>query len=758
MNRTRLAFLGTPAIACPSLRAAAASHQVELVITQPDRRAGRGRKLVRQPLAALADELGLRVEQPQPIAEALPLLQETAPEVLVVLAYGQLLPPAVLTAAPQGAVNIHFSLLPQLRGAAPINWAIVNGLSQSGVTSMFMDQGLDTGDIIFQKTTPLGGQETAGSLAERLAGMGAQLLLPTLEAIAAGAAPRQPQDHAAATWAPLLSKADGRLDWSLSAVELDRRVRGLDPWPGAHTSQEGAMLKLFAPTAVLPDNQGQAPGIVLAAPPQAEGMLAVACGSGALALGEVQGGGQAAHGRGRVPARGRSSPRRSAGRLMDPRRAAFQVLRDLEEGPAHLETILSRRLASAPARERAFATQLVFSVLRNREYLDHLLAAFTDRPPSKLDRPVLAVLRLGVAEAALMSTPDHAVVDSAVELAKATPARRGRKLVNAVLRQVVSDWRQAPLPPEGKDPAPRLAVEYSHPDWLIRELLAQWPRTEVEAWLKANQEQPPLTLRVNLDKISRAELAKRLEAKAEAVEPHLLVPEALMLIKPQTPAAKLPGFGQGLFTVQDAAAQAMGHLLGVGPGMDVADLCAGAGGKTGHLAALMAGRGRLLAVDPSPGRITALRTNLARLGVKGVEVRQGDARELVGVTGVLDRVLVDAPCTGLGVVGRRPDVRWRRNPSDPERLATLQLELAAKAADLIKPGGALLYCTCTVTRAENQGVVDALLAQRPELRLEWPHGLAAILKTHLGGDGYFRTLPHRDRADAFFAARLVKKN
>ncbi|MCF8033963.1 MAG: methionyl-tRNA formyltransferase [Desulfarculaceae bacterium] len=292
MRRLRLAFAGTPAIACPSLRAAATAHQVELVLTQPDRRAGRGRKLIRQPLAALADELGIPVEQPGRIAECLPLLGEAAPEVLVVLAYGQLLPPAVLQAAPLGAVNLHFSLLPLLRGAAPINWAIVNGLEQSGVTSMFMDQGLDTGDIIFQKATPLGAQETAGSLAERLAEMGAQLLLPTLEAIAAGAAPRQPQDEQAATWAPLLAKTDGLLDWSLGAGELDRRVRGLDPWPGAHTSREGAMLKLFAPTMILPDNQGRQPGTVLAAPPEAEGMLAVACGEGALALGSVQAAGK----------------------------------------------------------------------------------------------------------------------------------------------------------------------------------------------------------------------------------------------------------------------------------------------------------------------------------------------------------------------------------------------------------------------------------------------------------------------------------
>jgi methionyl-tRNA formyltransferase len=291
VSRLRLAFWGTPDIALPCLRAAAAEHLVVLCLTQPDRPAGRGRKLQRQPVAALADELGLEVAQPVKADQALERLAELKPQAMVVLAYGQLLSPAVLTAAPLGAINIHFSLLPQLRGAAPINWAILRGHERTGVSSMFMAQGLDTGDVIFQKACPIGAQETAGSLAQRLAEMGAQVLLPTLEALATGHAPRQPQDSAAATWAPMLSKSDGLMDWSQSAPELDRRVRGLDPWPGAHTTLGGNPLKLFAPTMLLDDNQGQAPGTVLAAP-QAPEMLAVACGQGALALGSVQAAGK----------------------------------------------------------------------------------------------------------------------------------------------------------------------------------------------------------------------------------------------------------------------------------------------------------------------------------------------------------------------------------------------------------------------------------------------------------------------------------
>ncbi len=438
------------------------------------------------------------------------------------------------------------------------------------------------------------------------------------------------------------------------------------------------------------------------------------------------------------------------------RRAALRILQELETGPSLLESSLARHLATAPARERAFATNLVFTVLRHRLYLDHLLAAHLDRPPDKLDPPVLTVLRLGAAEAALMSTPPHAVVSAAVELAKATPARRGQKLINAVLRRLVSDWQKVPLPGPEAEPVQRLSLTYSHPAWLVAELLAQHPVAVVEEWLKANQAQPPLTLRVNPARTNREGLAASLAPYAAEVRPHPLTPEGLVLRGANLPAAQLPGLESGLFSIQDAAAQAMSHLLDVRPGMAVADICAGAGGKTGHLAALLRGQGQLLAVDPSPGRVRALRENLDRLGVQWVKVKQADALSLKGREASFDRVLVDAPCTGLGVCGRRPDVRWRRTLDDPARLAGLQLELAAKGAELLRPGGALLYVTCTVTRAENQAVVAALLARHGGLRLEWPQDLAPELKACLGEDGYFRTMPQRDQADAFFAARLVK--
>lgn len=288
-----LVFLGTPDIAVPSLEALArAGHRIKLVVTQPDRPAGRGRKLTRCPVALTADALGLRVIQPPRVALAAEQIAVAQADALAVLAFGQILPAPVLAAGRLGAVNVHTSLLPALRGAAPISRAVMGGLTRTGVSTMFMDLGMDTGDIIFQQATDIGPQETAGQLSDRLALLGADLLLGTLEALARGQAPRTPQDQALASHAPRLTKAEGLIDWSRPARELDWLVRGCDPWPGAYTLLEGQPLKLFAPTLVLAEESAAAPGTWLPPRPGLEDWLLVACGVGVLGLKQAQAAGK----------------------------------------------------------------------------------------------------------------------------------------------------------------------------------------------------------------------------------------------------------------------------------------------------------------------------------------------------------------------------------------------------------------------------------------------------------------------------------
>ncbi len=283
----RLAFLGTGRFAVPCLEAVLdAGHDVVALVTQPDRESGRGRELAPPPTKLAALARGLAVQQPRRIRlpEAVEALAALAPEILVVVAYGQILPPAVLGLAPRGAVNVHASLLPLYRGAAPIQWAVARGESETGVTTMQLDEGLDTGPILLARATPIGPEETAGELQERLAALGATLLLETLAGLAADRLQPRPQDHARATLAPILRKEDGRVDWRLTAREVGWRVRGFHPWPGMTATWQGRGLKLLRVAEALP-GPGE-PGQVLAV--EAQGVL-VGCGGGSrLRLVEVQ--------------------------------------------------------------------------------------------------------------------------------------------------------------------------------------------------------------------------------------------------------------------------------------------------------------------------------------------------------------------------------------------------------------------------------------------------------------------------------------
>lgn len=242
-------FLGTPDFAVPSLRSLhQAGYRIPAVFTQPDRPKGRGRQLAPPPVKVAALELGLEVLQPERIRrpEVVEQIRALAPEIMIVVGYGQIIPQSIIDIPRLGILNVHASLLPKYRGAAPIQWAIANGETTTGVTIMRIDAGLDTGDTLAFAETSIGPEETAPQLSERLAATGAQLLVDTIAAYAAGRIAPQPQDHPNATLAPILTKDDGRIDFSQPAAVIHNRLRGFTPWPGAHTTFRGAGLKVIA--------------------------------------------------------------------------------------------------------------------------------------------------------------------------------------------------------------------------------------------------------------------------------------------------------------------------------------------------------------------------------------------------------------------------------------------------------------------------------------------------------------------------------
>ncbi len=268
--------MGTPGFAAPALRALVeAGHEVRLVVTQPDRPKGRSGKPVPPPVKELAVSLGIPVFQPEKVRrpDAIDEIRKTGPDALVVAAFGQILPKALLDVPRLGGLNVHASLLPSYRGAAPINWAIINGEEKTGITIMLMDEGMDTGAILASEETPILPEDTAGTLTERLSGIGAGLIVKTLVEFEAGRITPAKQDDSKATCAPILKKETGRIDWSRAAREIERKVRGLDPWPGAYTYRAGKMLRIWkaaptrlespppCPSAFPPPSNGEGEGV-----------------------------------------------------------------------------------------------------------------------------------------------------------------------------------------------------------------------------------------------------------------------------------------------------------------------------------------------------------------------------------------------------------------------------------------------------------------------------------------------------------------
>ena len=279
----RLIFLGTPAFAVPTLeRMVEAGHQVVMVVTQPDRPSGRGQRAAAPPVKQAAERLGIPVYQPERVRrpEAVEQLAALGADAMIVVGYGQIIPQKVIDIAPRGIINVHASLLPKYRGAGPIQWAILNGETRTGVTTMQIDAGLDTGDMLLKAETEIGSDENAVELGARLAALGADLLVKTLEGLERGAIVPEKQDASQASYAPMLKKEDGLVDWGQTAGAIHNRVRGLQPWPGASTGFRGQTLHIWKSRVA--DRTGAAGQFVERKPP------VVACGQGALELVEVQ--------------------------------------------------------------------------------------------------------------------------------------------------------------------------------------------------------------------------------------------------------------------------------------------------------------------------------------------------------------------------------------------------------------------------------------------------------------------------------------
>jgi 16S rRNA (cytosine967-C5)-methyltransferase len=449
-------------------------------------------------------------------------------------------------------------------------------------------------------------------------------------------------------------------------------------------------------------------------------------------------------------------PRRpSGGSISGPspaREIAMRVLERVEEDASFADLALEAELrARGPAaRDAALATELVYGTLRWQRYLDWILAPHSRRRIDTLDARVRVILRATAYQIVFLErVPAFAAVNDAVTLAPHTPGVKA--FVNAVLRSFANRGvsEREPAPPADRLDA--LATRRSFPTWLVERWVKRYGHDDAEALMLALNERPPLTLRTNTLRTNRRALSQRLMfEEGLACQPTSLAPEGLV-VSPGGAPGEWRAFADGSFAVQDEASMLIARLLAPEAGGTIADVCAAPGTKATHLAQLMDNRGRVLAFDPQPARLARVGEAATRLGTTIIDVREGTVETLAGEFGdSCDGVLVDAPCSNLGVLRRNPEVKWRRQLEDLAVVSRRQSEILTAASTMVKPGGRLVYATCSLEPEENDDVVRAFLAGRPKFTLDPPESFPLPLDA----DGALRCFPHRHGTDGFTAVRF----
>jgi 16S rRNA (cytosine967-C5)-methyltransferase len=459
-----------------------------------------------------------------------------------------------------------------------------------------------------------------------------------------------------------------------------------------------------------------------------------------------------------------------ASRASPSRNVAFAVLMESMRSDEGLDLLMDRALVRSrlDARDRALALEITNGVMRRLATIDWRLAPILDKPMDRLPGAVQMLLRIGAYQLLFLDrVPPSAAVSESVKLAKAQREQLKRDwsgFLNAVLRELLRQ-PDPPCPALETHPALALAVEYSVPEWLSRRWLDRWGVDRAAAACAHVSSVPPLTLRVNTLQITRTEFLVRLREGGFAVKPTRVSPVGVVLGQAGA-VPSIPGFCAGQFYVEDEAAQLIPLLLDAQPGDRVLDACAAPGGKATHVAELMKDTGRILAVDRSEARLKLLEANCSRLRHTSLVPIVGDLRDPSWVQAIsqeagsrgfvpFDRILVDAPCSGLGVLRRHPEAKWRKSSAQFDRHQSLQIQILTSAALCLRPGGVLVYSTCSTEAEENEAVIEQFLRSHEDFRRDsvapW---LPAEAQDFLTERGDLSTIGNQDSMDAFYAARL----
>jgi len=434
---------------------------------------------------------------------------------------------------------------------------------------------------------------------------------------------------------------------------------------------------------------------------------------------------------------------------MNARAAAIQVLARVSATDAFLNVVLDSVLSELrpdDARDAGLITELCYGATRRQLALDHALEQVSDRKLSALEDRVLAALRIGAYQVFYTRVPRHAAVAETVEALKSMRLQRAAGFANAVLRKVAA-MSAVPLP-EAEPEVKRLSVRESHPEWLVERWTRQFGAARAEQMLAADNVPPGVVVRANRSRVSREQLLEELRGAGVDARPAGIAPAGVLLGTPG-PLEELLGYREGLWQVQDEAAQLVVEYAGIPDGARVLDACAAPGGK----ACALAERARVVACDVHKNKLRKIESEAKRLGVEGrLEVKAHDAQKpFPEAWGAFDAVVLDAPCSGLGTLRRHPELRYRRKPEDIGRLAALQSKLLESCQAAVPPGGLLVYAVCSVDPQEGGDQVELFLRSHPEFTAEPPPSMPPGAPL---SQGYLRTLPGPEGLDGFFAARL----
>ncbi len=417
---------------------------------------------------------------------------------------------------------------------------------------------------------------------------------------------------------------------------------------------------------------------------------------------------------------------------------------------AALKAQISRDGLSGP--DAALCSRIVYGVMQNRMLLDFYIGAYCTQKPDHLQPPLLEILRIGAYQIIYLDKiPDSAAVNTSVELAKLAKRGQASGLVNAVLRKLSQNKKALPPVPE-RDDVQRLSIQYSHPKWFVKRLVSLLGREEAERFLACDNQIAPITVQVNPLKTTLEALTEELQQAGISVQPHSWVPDCLELSGTGDLAA-LPSFREGKFLVQDPAARLVSLIAGIRPGQKVLDVCAAPGGKSLSAAFTMAGNGSIVACDLHENKLKRIQESADRLGVNIITTQAADGRVFRPEwEASFDTVLVDAPCSGLGIIRKKPDTRYKK-ADDLFTLPVVQAAILDNAARYVRPGGTLVYSTCTILPEENEQVTEAFLAEHADFGLE-PFELPLPVGK---SDGSLTLWPQRHDTDGFYICRMTRR-